>query len=122
MNKYIEKELKEIQELQKIDDTHYYVPRVDASIEFRVDSSYIIKLKKYLIDEPENFTLSSNWNNGVKPISEYMKVCVNKIVGKMIRVDGYAYDNETKETSKFFADLWLPKGGVEIVTLLKDWE
>lgn len=77
---------------------------------------YVIKIAKYIFYPPENFTLDSNWNNGIHPQSEYMIATPIKFVGKMVQFDGCGYDfYNGKSLDDIYNGLWLPKGGIEII-------
>lgn len=53
---------------------------------------YIIELEKYIVNPPPNFTLHSNWNNGVAPKEQIVQCVVDKIVGKMAHIQGIGFD------------------------------
>lgn len=80
---------------------------------------YIIKLQKYLIYPPDNFTLNVNWNNGINPKSEYMLVTPIKFIGKMTQFDGCGYDiSSDKSLDDIYSGLWLPQKSIEIIRSL----
>ena len=84
-----------------------------------VGNCYIIQLADYVLHEPQNFTLSTNWNKGVVPKSMYLKVQIVNIMGKMIQVDGAGYDvlNQT-DLSDAYIGLWLPLASIGVVAQL----
>ena len=84
------------------------------------DHYYIIQLQYYIINPPDNFTLSSNWNNGINPTSEYLLGTPIKFVGKMIQWDCCGYDYKNKNPlDDVYNGLWLPSKGFTIVEEVK---
>ena len=73
-----------------------------------VGSKLKIKIANYIINEPPNFTLSTNWNCGTVPPETVMEVSVIDTLGKMVRVDGVGVT-----TNKTWSG-WLPRKGFEI--------
>lgn len=70
---------------------------------------YNIKIEDYIINEPADFTLSSNWNRGTKPPENILSIKVEDIQGKMIKVDAIG-----KESKKIWQG-WLPKKAIKIL-------
>lgn len=96
--------------------THLVISKkTQLSVEdLQVDHYYIIELADYILNEPEGFTLSSNWNKGKKPQSKYLKCCVTKRMGKMIYVEAIGYNIEKQEDINDIFNGWLPSGGVTV--------
>ncbi len=69
---------------------------------YDVGKMYIVKLPITIIGNHAS-ALATNWNNSTAPSTEYLKVYVSKMVGKMIYVDSVAYDPETKRD---LSDIW----------------
>lgn len=123
MNNIIKEQLKKCSfKLPPYDDstTSLFIPKQSAEVKKEItlkrDYYYIIKLARYILYPPENFTLDSNWNNGVHPKSEYMLVTPTKFVGKMIQFDGCGYDYyNDKNLDDVYNGLWLPQGGIEVI-------
>ena len=124
MNNIIKQELEKCKDiLPEFDDntTYILIPKnnnqqENKNIELEIGKYYTIQLAKYILYPPENFTLDSNWNNGIHPQSEYMLVTPIKFVGKMIQVDGCGYDFYNHKTlDDVYNGLWLPRGGIEIL-------
>ena len=124
MNEVIKRELEKIHvPLPDYNDdtTHIVIPQriVDNSPKFEVAKSYIVSLEDYIIHEPQGFTLSSNWNKGVVPVSKCMIIQVRELVGKMLKVYARGYDQSTNEyLPDMYYDLWLPQDGVNILQRL----
>lgn len=70
---------------------------------------YTINIDDYIINEPDNFTLSSNWNNGTKPPENTVRAKIEKIMGKMIKVNCIGVNS-----GKVWSG-WLPRKSVDIV-------
>lgn len=126
MNNTIKSELGKVKtKLPDYDDdtTHLIIPRHLAEatvkktiVDLTIGKYYIIKLERYILYPPENFTLDANWNNGIHPKSEYMLATPIKFVGKMVQFDGCGYDNsERKALDDVYNGLWLPSKGFTIV-------
>lgn len=116
MNKEIEKELNKckIAKIPEYDDStlEIVIPKHN-SLDILENHYYSIKIEDYIINEPDNFTLSSNWNNNTKPPEIFLNVKIEKIMGKMIKVDSIGRD-----TSKVWNG-WLPRKAVEILEEIK---
>ena len=102
MNKIVEDQLKKVKvaQLPPYDETtlHLSIPKVNTVVntEFVVGAYYIIQLDDYLIKPYEGFTLHDNWNKGVAPKHNCLRVMVLQTMGKMIKFRTIAYDYETK--------------------------
>ena len=124
MNWVIKRELEKIRAPlpEYNDDTTLIEIQKEGNIktfQFEEGSSYVIKLADYILNEPPNFTLSSNWNKGVIPRSKYLIVEVTKLMGKMLQVNGSGYDiDDGVLKSDTYMGLWLPCGGVEMIDKL----
>ena len=89
---------------------------VELIVDIERDKYYIIKLKYYIINPPSNFTLSSNWNKGINPTSEYLLGTPTKFVGKMIQWDACGYDYKNRQSlDDVYSELWLPSKGFDVV-------
>lgn len=123
MNEIIKRELQKIhQPLPDYNDntTHIIIPQkiVDTAPKFETGKSYIVKLADYILNEPPNFTLSSNWNKGIIPQSQTLIIYVKELVGKMVRVCGRGIDIGLNiYLNDIYDDLWLPDSGVEVLYL-----
>lgn len=120
MNKIIKRELEKVRVNIQYDDntTEIVIPKsnVSVKVDLQVNHNYNIYVEDYILHEPPNFTLSTNWNGGVVPKSKYMNICVTQIMGKMIRIDGCGFDiqNHTTSTDSYIG-LWLPRESIHIV-------
>lgn len=121
MNKIIKRELEKVRFNIDYDDdtTVIKIPkdaRATITVDLKVNHNYNIYVENYILNEPPNFTLSSNWNQGVVPKSKYMNICVTRVMGKMIQVDACGFDVEHQCTlPDTYAGLWLPSAAIHVV-------
>lgn len=115
MNKYIKEQLAKTKvNLPDYDDnsTTLFIPKTDKSInnaDLQVGHCYYLFLEDFIINEPANFTLSVNWNNGTKPSENKIYAQVTQTMGKMIKVVSRSAENNIPWTG------WLPRKGVIIL-------
>lgn len=123
MNKIIEKELEKIKvQLPEYSNsaTKFFIPK-SCENDICINHTYLIKLKNYIVSEPEGFTLSTNWNNGIKPKTNYLKATYLKNIGKMYQFYCCEYDlNEDFTIDDIYNNLWLPKSGFDIIKEFKE--
>lgn len=120
MNNIIKKQLENVK-IANLPDwdsntTHLIIKkgqRLDSEA-VQIDHYYLIELADYVINEPEGFSLSSNWNNGITPKDKNMKCCVTSLMGNMIKIDGVGFDvvNQKDLNSTFSG--WVPKKAIKI--------
>lgn len=120
MNKYIKKELSKpvFADIKWNENTTHIVvpfntPQQSTNIELEINKTYKIEIADYVIHEPPNFTLASNWNGGIVPPEHKMTVSLIKYVGKMVKVTGKG-DTTGIEWSGF-----LPRKSFTIVRCLE---
>lgn len=116
MNKFTKRELQKLDNLiiDEWDDTttHLVIPRDGISVKslgFNIGDKFTIQLEGYIINQPPNFTLSENWNQGTFPPEEILDVEVLRVMGKMIGVRAIG-----KETQKVWEG-WLPQKGFKVI-------
>ena len=119
MNKIIKRELEKVRANIEYDDntTKIIIPKdtnkvndVSEQFVFQIGKSYNIVIASYVINEPEGFTLSSNWNGGRKPKTNSLNICVTNILGKMLQFDGCGFDLKTNTTTNdLYQKFWLPR-------------
>lgn len=116
MNNVIKRELEKVKAPIEYDDdtTFITIPKkVVEESKFEFNKSYLIKVEDYIINEPSNFTLSSNWNKGIKPKSNYLLIHVIQTSGKMLKVMARDFDIETQNYLEgTYPELWLPLGAI----------
>ena len=118
MNSFIKEQLKkckvaEVPNLEQAKEV-LFIPKKEPEKEPELNHYYIIELEDYVINEPEGFTLSANWNKGTKPTCSYYKVQVVQLLGKMVKVSGISYDviNSTDLSDVWTG--WLPRASFHI--------
>ena len=115
MNKFTFRELSKvsnlIQEDWDINSTHLIIPNKDGIVKntISVGEKFTIKLENYIINQPPNFTLSENWNQGTIPPEQILDVEVMRVMGKMIGVKAVG------KNSKEVWEGWLPEKGFKII-------
>ena len=83
----------------------YHISKI-KEIEYKTNHVYLIKLNNSLLVE-NNYSI--NMNNGNLPKYNYMKICINKKLGRdMIYVDAIYYDNDNKQDINEMWSGWLP--------------
>lgn len=118
MNRNIKKELEKVRiKLPDYDDntTTLFIPKAGNS--FRIGGTYIIKVPNYILNEPDGFTLSANWNQGRKPKIPTLYAQYIKKLGSMIQFNIYGWDEQNKviiETD-YYKDFWLPEESITII-------
>ena len=127
MNIFIKKELEKIKaNMSYYDDstTHIHIDKRSSNNnqveDFEVGLKYRIMIEDYILEEPSNFTLSSNWNNGVKPVSKILEGTLKKIQGNMLQWDLVGFDENLQcEKSDKYIDLWLPKKSITVLGIYR---
>ena len=100
---------------------HFYSTTAIPQVDFQVGKLYRIKLENYILHEPPNFTLSTNWNKGIVPASEILDARVINVQGKMIQVNAVGFDvNTNTQKTDTYSYLWLPKKSVTILGVYKE--
>lgn len=117
INPLVKNQLEKIKNINidAISEYEYIIsPSRPAKLE--IEHYYIIKLKNYIINPPDNFTLSTNWNKGVVPKSEYLRCVIVQLLGDMVRICANGFDVVNNcDLNDSYVDLWLPKEGFDII-------
>jgi len=109
VDKVIEEQLKKVQyaDLSNFDEkTNTYIIKKKVDLKLEEDHYYIIQVKDDFLKNCKNDVITINWNAGKYPKSQYYKVDVTKVMGKMARVNGTAYNYDTKEDLEEFFSGW----------------
>lgn len=117
MNKFIKQQLEKVKKcvLPPYDENtlQLIIPKQEIvnsnNLDLIIGHFYRVKLADYIINEPSNFTLSTNWNHGLKPKELYLNIEVQKIMGKMV------YVNSTTVQSGDMWEGWLPFKSITIL-------
>lgn len=114
MNNIIEKQLQLIEaDLSNFnaEENTFIIPR-KRDIKIEEDTCYLVHCKPTLFI---NETLKVNWNSGSLPSEDYLIVFVNKIMGKMIKVDSVGYDAINKKDTAYHWSGWLTLADLDII-------
>ena len=115
MNRFTARELEKIRDIIPVDwddtTTHIVIPGLGRIPEnpIKIGDRFTIKIENYIINQPPNFTLSENWNQGTFPPEEILEVEIVKQIGKMTGVKAVG-----KET-RIEWEGWLPNKGFKII-------
>ena len=74
---------------------------------FDIGKMYIIQVANELVDNNSS-VIATNWNSGTSPKSQFLKIYVSKMVGKMIYVDSLVFNIDTKSDTNITWSGWLP--------------
>ena len=66
----------------------------------------------------KGFTLHDNWNKGIPPKHNFLKVEVLQIMGKMIKVNSIGYDYINQRDTSDLWEGWLPRKAIKIIEVL----
>lgn len=99
------------------DTTSVFIPKnsIKEKLGFKKDGFYLIEIEDYVINPPPGFSLAQNWNGGTNPPNKHMNVCCIQLMGKMVKVDGVAFDvNQGVPLDKVWCG-WLPTAATKIL-------
>ena len=120
MNNTIKKELEKVRiKLPDYnDDTiKMFIPKGGNT--FRIGGTYLIRIPNYILNEPDGFTLSTNWNQGRKPRTNILYAQYIKKLSTMIQFNLYGWNEQTQSVieTDYYKDFWLPE---ESITIIKE--
>lgn len=94
----------------------YIIPKYSKPT-YQIGKSYLVRIPASVLNNKTS-VYATNWNNGNCPTHEHMKVYVSKALGRMVYVDGLAYDfAEKKDLSDMWSG-WLPADELEQLLVL----
>lgn len=121
MNKIIKEQLKKckVANIPHFDDstTTLIINKYEEVI-VKEGEYYIIQLQNAITNPTGNSVLASNWNGGSVPRHSCYKCEITKVLGKMIKINGLAYDLEKGTDLDEMWTGWLPLGGITLVKKL----
>ena len=123
MNLVVEEQLSKVKiaNLPPYDEntTHLIIPKKDglSQFEFVVGAMYIVQLEDYIVKPNKGFNLHDNWNNGIPPSSNVLKIQVLQIMGKMIQVSSVGFDVTNNIELGDTWEGWLPKKSIKIINM-----
>ena len=109
-SKILETQLKKCSyaDLSHFDNTTgvFNIPKYSKP-KFDIGKMYIIQVANELVDNNSS-VIATNWNSGTSPKSQFLKIYVSKMVGKMIYVDSLVFNIDTKSDTNITWSGWLP--------------
>lgn len=119
MNKFVKEQLSNVQfaNLSNFnpDTNEYFIPkRKDMMLEKH--KAYLIELSASCFDK--NDIININWNRGKTPLSKHYKAEIIDIVGKIVHINGLAYDKENNKDLNSFWDGYIPANSITILEIL----
>ena len=124
MNKYVKEQLSKVKvaDLPNYDDStqRMFIPKQQGSSGKFLESGkyYLIKVDDYICNPPEGFTMHDNWNGGIVPKYNHMKIDVNVIMGKMVKITGVGYDMVNRLDTNYVWQGWLPIESIKILEVI----
>ena len=99
------------------DTTTLMIPKGSAEEvnPYQVHKCYLLQLEEYIVNPPPDFSLHTNWNNGIKPVDKCMKAYVIQDIGKMVKLKCIGFnvlDNKDLNTNWTG---WCPKKSIKII-------
>lgn len=76
---------------------------------------YIVELEDYLLFPPQDSSLHANWNQNIKPVDKFMQVVVKQLMGSMVNVSGYGYDNQLNSLNNNLWSGWVPVKSLKLI-------
>lgn len=118
MDEFIKQQLKSLKvaTVPEFDDsTTYLLIKKLSNIVIKENECYLIKLKDCLLNPSYNPSLTNNWNGGSVPKYTHYKVDISKIMARMIKVNGIAFDYPSQTDINEMWSGWLPLSDIEIL-------
>ena len=102
------------------DTMHLVIPKKAGPVrtDLIVNHYYLIQVEDYIVKPFEGFTLHDNWNKGIPPKHNFLKVEVLQIMGKMIKVKSIGYDYLNQRDTSDLWEGWLPRKAIKIIEVL----
>ena len=90
--------------------------RKPTSADLMVENhAYVISIDDAVLTPNDSSNLQGNWNNGTLPKHKTMKVSVDRIMNRMIKVTGIGYDPTTNTDIADVWEGWLPDKSITIL-------
>ena len=102
-------------------DTQLFIPKgstVNIS-SYQLHKCFIAELEDYIINPPQNFTLSDNWNHGSVPKHKYYQCEILQLMGGMVKIIGCGYDMQTETPLSDIWEGWVPQSGIKLIKELR---
>lgn len=75
---------------------------------------YLVKVSNELINNTAH-VVSVNWNAGRAPNHAYYKIYINAVMGKMIKIDGAAFDYDSNQDLDDMFSGWFDVDYIELI-------
>lgn len=105
--------IKEQLEKCKFADLNNYDPKTNTFLikkyskpTYELNHCYLVKLPLSIVNAADS-VLAVNWNNGLFPKAQYLKIYISKVFGTMIYVDSIGFDFNTKQDLSVMWSGWL---------------
>jgi hypothetical protein len=124
MNKIVEDQLAKVRvaDLPPYDEDtlHLVIPKKAGPprADLILNKCYLIQVEDYIVKPFEGFTLHDNWNNGIPPKHNILKIEVIQLMGKMVKVKSIGYDLMNKRDTLDLWEGWLPRKAIKILEIL----
>ena len=120
MNPLIKKQLEAVRKIKlpeyNEDTLTLFIPRqTNIEPDLVIGKCYLIEVEDYIIKPFDGFTLHDNWNNGKCPKHKYLKVEVDKIMGKMVKVNSIGFDHISNTDTTDMWEGWIPSKSFKII-------
>lgn len=120
MNNIIKKQLQNLKKCQlppyNEEDTEIFIPKnsIKKELGLSLNHCYQIEIADYVLNPPPDYSLAQNWNGNTKPPAKVMNVCIIQLMGKMIKVDGIGFDDNTQSPLPCSWGGWLPREAIKV--------
>ena len=94
----------------------YHIPKYSKPV-FKVGGTYIVKIPADIVNNRDSI-LATNWNNGLAPKYQYLKIYISKMLGANIYVDSIGYDINTNQDINDIFSGWLDATTLEQIAIL----
>lgn len=125
MNPIISEQLKQLKiaNIPVFDEstTQILIPKSGQilSQDLELHKCYLVRVEPYITNPPQNFTLHTQWNNGIIPKESYYKCEVIQLLGKMVKIVGNGFDYKSNQDLTYHWEGWLPKQSIHIIKEIK---
>ena len=117
---YVEEQLRKctFADLSNYDTTTntFIIPKY-AKPHYELNKCYLVQLPAHMINNSASVVMV-NWNKGIPPRAEYLKIFVSKTMGKMIFVDSLSYDMINRRDGTDMWSGWLPIEEIKYIAAL----
>lgn len=84
---------------------------------YEINHCYLVKLPLNIVNATDS-VLAVNWNNGICPKTQYLKIYISKVLGSMIYVDSISFDFDIKQDLNIMWSGWLDSSQLTQISVL----